>query len=85
MGPAALETVANYKVPKGEEGFYHVQIERKRYDETTGKHLSRPYVQKFGRKEYELYIKDSLDRQGYTQLILHDPSEKETAENATAE
>ena len=63
-----------YIVPKGEELSYHAVIEVVQYDPKTGKKLSRPRVQKFGKKMFETSVMASLRKQGYTVTILHDPN-----------
>lgn len=66
-------TAENYIVPKGEEKFYHAVIEVRQFDSKTGKRLSQPRVQKFGRKTFEINVLPSLKKQGYTVTILHSP------------
>ena len=88
--PIERLTPDNYIVPKGEEKDYHAVIEVVQYDPKTGRKLSRPRVQKFGRKSFEQSIQGSLKKQGYTITILHDPNQwlaeqKEKAEKAKAE
>ena len=83
--PIEKLTPDNYIVPKGEERAYHVVIEVKQFDPKTGVRLSRPRVQKFGKKMFETHISDSLRKQGYDIIILHDPNkwiaeQKEIAE-----
>lgn len=76
-----------YIVPKGEERFYHVLIEMTTFDQKTGKRLSRPRVQKFGKKIFDTHVRESLTKQGWTITILHDPTawvEKTKAEKAAA-
>ncbi len=68
-------TAENYIVPKGEERCYHCVIEVKQFDPRTGERLSRPRVQKFGRKTFDTSVRDSLAKQGYTVTVLHDPNE----------
>lgn len=65
----------NYLVPKGEENVYHCVIEVKQFDLKTGKRLSKPRVQKFGRKIFEKVVRAGLMKQGYDIVILHDPNE----------
>lgn len=79
-------TPENYKVPKGEERSYHCIIECIQYDPKTGKKISVPRIQKFGRKMFESHVYSSLKKQGYTITILHNPTEwlKEQAEIAEA-
>lgn len=67
-------TPENYIVPKGEERAYHAVIEVVQYDPKTGKKLSKPRVQKFGKKTFETSVLDSLRKQGYNVTILHDPN-----------
>lgn len=78
-------TAENYIVPKGEERFYHAVIEVVQFDPKTGKKLSKPRVQKFGRKTWEGGVRDSLRKQGYTITILHNPVEWEAKQKAAAE
>lgn len=79
-------TADNYIVPKGEEKYYHAVIEVRQFDPKTGKRLSTPRVQKFGKKAFETHVQSSLRKQGYTITILHDPNAwvKEQAEKAAA-
>ena len=72
--PIEKLTPDNYIVPKGEERAYHAVIEVKQFDPKTGVRLSRPRVQKFGKKMFEAHIFDSLRKQGYDIIILHDPN-----------
>ena len=79
-------TADNYVVPKGEERCYHCVIEVEQYDQKTGKKLSKPRVQKFGRKIFEAVVREALAKQGYKVTVLHDPNEwiKAHAEQAAA-
>ena len=63
-----------YIVPKGEEKSYHAVIEVKQFDPKTGVRISRPRIQKFGKKSFESHVRESLRKQGYDILILHDPN-----------
>ena len=72
--PIEKLTPDNYVVPKGEETSYHAVIEVVQFDPKTGKKLSRPRVQKFGKKMFETSVMASLRKQGYTVTILHDPN-----------
>lgn len=67
-------TADNYLVPKGEERLYHCVIEVTNFDRKTGKRLSKPRLQKFGRKMFDTHIYHSLTQQGYDVKILHDPT-----------
>lgn len=68
-------TPENYIVPSNEQHLYHCVIEIKKFDSETGKRLSIPCIQKFGKKGYENSIADNLKKQGYTITVLHDPNE----------
>ena len=68
-------TPQNYIVPKGEEMSYHCVIEVTQFDPKTGKRLSVPRVQKFGKKTFETNVRDTLRKQGFTVTILHNPTE----------
>ena len=89
--PIEKLTPENYIVPKGEEKSYHAVIEVIQYDPKTGKKISKPRVQKFGKKMFEAVVADNLRKQGYTVTILHDPNEwikenqAKAAEKAKAE
>ena len=72
--PIEKLTPENYIVPKGEERSYHAVIEVKQFDPKTGVRISRPRVQKFGKKTFETHVQASLQKQGYDILILHDPN-----------
>lgn len=68
-------TPENYIVPSNEQHFYHCVIEVRKFDGETGKRLSVPCIQKFGKKSFENGILDALKEQGYTITVLHDPNE----------
>lgn len=68
-------TPENYIVPDNEKHLYHCVIEIKKFDSETGKRLSIPHIQKFGKKGYENSIAENLKKQGYTITVLHDPNE----------
>ena len=72
--PIEKLTPDNYLVPKGEEKDYHAVIEVVQFDPKTGKKLSKPRVQKFGKKQFETNVLNSLRKQGYTITVLHDPN-----------
>ena len=82
--PIEKLTPENYIVPKGEERCYHAVIEVVQFDQKTGKRISKPRVQKFGKKQFETSVLSSLKKQGYTVTILHNPNEwiKEQQEKA---
>ena len=73
-------TPENYIVPDNEKHLYHCVIEIKKFDSETGKRLSIPRIQKFGKKGYENSIAEHLKKQGYTITVLHDPNEYVKAE-----
>ena len=75
-------TPENYIVPDNEKHLYHAVIEIRKFDSETGKRLSIPRIQKFGKKAFENGVADNLKKQGYSVTMLHDPNEwlKEKAE-----
>lgn len=68
-------TPENYIVPSNEQHLYHCVIEVRKFDSETGKRLSVPSIQKFGKKSFENGILDALKKQGYTIIVLHEPNE----------
>lgn len=80
-------TPENYIVPSNEQHLYHCIIEVRKFDSETGKRLSVPRIQKFGKKSFENGILDALKKQGYTITVLHDPNEyvKAQAEEKAAQ
>lgn len=81
-------TPENYIVPSNEQHLYHCVIEVRKFDSETGKRLSVPRIQKFGKKSFENGILDALKKQGYTITVLHDPNEyvkAQAEEKAAAE
>ena len=84
--PVSELTAKNYRVPAGEEKLYHCVIEVVQFDPKTGKKLSTPRVQKFGRKSFETLVYKTLKKQGYEIKILHNPTGwEETAAKRRAE
>lgn len=79
-------TAENYVVPAGEERAYHCVIEVKQFNSKTGKRVSVPRLQKFGKKAFESTILHALQQQGYEIRILHDPRawEMKSAEEKAA-
>ena len=73
--PIESLTKDNYVVPVGEERSCHCIIEVVQFDPKTGKRLSRPRIQKFGKKMFESIVESSLRKQGYNVTILHDPND----------
>lgn len=66
-------TPDTYLVPKGEERCYHLIQEVVQYDQKTGAKISRPRLQKYGRKAFDSVVRSALIKQGYKFTILHDP------------
>lgn len=77
-------TPENYIVPDNEQHLYHCVIEVRKFDSETGKRLSTPRIQKFGKKGFENGVADALKKQGYTVTILHDPNEYVKAQTEEA-
>ena len=70
-------TPDTYLVPKGEERCYHLIQEVVQYDQKTGAKISRPRLQKYGRKAFNSVVRTALIKQGYKFTILHDPTNYE--------
>ena len=68
-------TKDTYEVPANEKHFYHVKQELTEFDRSTGKRMSRPVIQKYGKRMFESVVYDDLKAQGYTIEVLHDPNE----------
>lgn len=62
----------NYIVPANERHLFHCIIEVRKFNAETGERLSKPRVQKFGQKAFEIVL-PKLKQQGYTVTILHNP------------
>lgn len=60
-----------YSAPKGEEGQFHVKLQRPGFDQKTGKKLHKPFIQKFAKREWKNFL---LHKQGLEHEILHDPT-----------
>lgn len=73
----------NYIVPAGEEALYHVIQEQKKFNAETGKRLSKPIIQKYGKKEYESIVQRQLRLQGFQVVVLHEPVIKDKKAAAT--
>lgn len=61
-----------YVVPANEKHLFHCVIEVKKFNSETGERLSKPRIQKFGQKTFEMVL-PKLREQGYTVTILHNP------------
>ena len=83
--PIEKLTPDNYIVPQGEETAYHCVIEVVQYNPKTGEKISKPRVQKFGRKTFEQTVANALRKQGYAITILHDPKQWIAEQQAKAE
>ena len=68
-------TKDTYEVPANEKHLYHVKQELTEFDRSTGKRMSRPVIQKYGKRMFERVVYDDLKAQGYTIEVLHDPNE----------
>ena len=67
-------TPENFIVPKGEEDCYHCRIEVKKFNQDTGKRISKPRMQVFGKKFFESFGLHNLRKQGFTVDVMHDPN-----------
>lgn len=61
-------------MPVAERHLYHVLQEKQKFDSQTGERLSVPFVQKYGQREFEAFIKRRLEGQGWKLTILFDPT-----------
>lgn len=79
-------TAENYIVPESdrEKRMYHVIIEVKKFNADTGARLSKPRLQKFGRKYFESAGYEELRKQGYSMTIVWNPNEYIAEQNAQA-
>ena len=63
-----------------EKHLYHVQLEKPLFNQSTGKRVSTPYVQKFTKAEYNQFVgkknqndKSNAEMLGYTVKVLYAP------------
>ena len=77
-------TPENYIVPSNEQHLYHCVIEVRKFDSETGKRLSVPRIQKFGKKSFENGILDALKKQGYT-ITAEEKAARTAAQQKAAE
>jgi len=64
--------VKRYTVQKGEEGVYHVELERTEFD-NEGNKKSTPFVQKYDPRTWQM-VERNLSALGYNYVrVLHDP------------
>ena len=68
-------TKDTYEVPASEKHLYHVKQELTEFDRSTGKRMSRPVIQKYGKRMFESVVYADLKAPGYTIEVLHDPNE----------
>lgn len=71
-----------YKPSEKEKHLYHVELEKPLFDSKTGKKMSKPYVQKFTKTEYNQFVgkksakdKSNAEMLGYTVKVLFNPEE----------
>ena len=68
-------TKENYIVPQNEQGLYHCKMELVKFNENTGVKVSKPSIQKVGKRAFESIMQKQWNEYGYTIEILHDPTE----------
>jgi len=71
VAPVVVEPT--YPVKPEEKGMYHVRLDKKAFDQKTGKKLSKDFVQIFEKNEWKS-MEAELLRQGYDIEILHTPA-----------
>lgn len=70
--------VRAYKVPSGEEGAIHAEIEQVQFDAATGRKKSVPTVQKFDVRAWDNFRRNAV-KLGYTHVrVLHAPEGVDT-------
>lgn len=67
-----------YVAPEGEEGLYHVQLDKKGYNSETGEKLFKPRVQKMTIEEFWHFNKNR-EGLGYEVTVLWNPEKYEGA------
>lgn len=67
-------TPENYLVKENEKNTYHIRLEVVQFNPKTGVRMSRPRIQKIGRKTFRK-VYDSLLKQGYKIEVLYSPEE----------
>lgn len=67
-------TAENYIVPASERHLYHVKQEAVLFSSKDGGRLSRPRIQKYGKKAFESVVGEELKRQGFTVEVLYNPT-----------
>lgn len=65
-------TADNYICPENEKHLYHVIVEVRKFNAETGERISKPRVQKFGKKAFESKVRKNLVKQGFTITMLHE-------------
>lgn len=80
-----LPTPETYRFPGNEDNVYHVLQRKGGYDPATGEPVGEAFVQKYNQREFELYMKRSLELQGWELTILWDPNNKRQTAPAAAE
>lgn len=71
--PVDDHTKDTYVPEPGTEGNYHAKIEKRSFDQHTGKKKSSAQIQIFGPKAFQNFERASASL-GYTVEILHDPT-----------
>ena len=71
---------SNYVPKDDEKHLYHVELEKPLFNQSTGKRVSAPYVQKFTKAEYNQFVgkknekdKSNAEMLGYTVKVLYTP------------
>lgn len=67
-----LPTPETYQVPANERDTFHVLQRMRGYDPETGE-PNPAYIQKYNVRDFELFMKRELERQGWELVILFDP------------
>jgi len=71
--------MANYKVPKGEEGLYHVSFYTgPRYDPDTREEIAKIHIHKTNPQQYKSWAETAPQLGIKVVEVLHDPTKKRT-------
>lgn len=72
--PLEAESTDKYQVPAGTEKHVHLSVARgRRYDQNTGKEITKPFTQIFTFAEWQLFKKNHKGLGYSIMAVLHDP------------
>ena len=72
--PLEAESTDKYQVPAGTENHVHLSVARgRRFDQNTGKEITKPFTQIFTFAEWQLFKKNHKGLGYSIMAVLHDP------------